>query len=70
MADQIIIHVNGTIQAAVLSEGDNVFVRAHFVYGSDWTLISGAEQVVSQVAKHASPGGVFFKKYIKKINYK
>jgi B9 domain-containing protein 1 len=58
--EQIVVHVNGTIQAAILSEGDNVFVRAHFVYGSDWTLIAGAEQILSQVAKHSSPDGAVF----------
>jgi len=45
----ILVHVNGTIQAAILSEGDHVFVRAHFTYGADWAIVSGAEQVLSQV---------------------
>lgn len=60
MDNHIVVHVNGTIQAAVLSEGTNVFVRAHFVYGPDWTLIAGSEQVLSQVAQHGSPNGAVF----------
>lgn len=49
MDGYIFVHLHGTLQSAVLSEGDSAFVRAHFTYGPDWSIVSGAEQILSQV---------------------
>ena len=52
------VHVNGTLQGVIIGENPaHLFVRAHFTYGSDWTIVAGAEQVLTQVAIHEQPGG-------------
>jgi len=54
MAEQIIVHVNGTLQAVFIGENPaNLFVRAHFTYGSDWSIVAGAEQVKLKLTYHA-----------------
>jgi hypothetical protein len=46
MAEHIIVHVNGTLQTVIIGENPaHLFVRAHFTYGSDWSIVAGAEQV-------------------------
>jgi len=60
MENKIVVHVHGTIKAAMLAEGDNVFLRAQFTYGPDWQIIAGSEQVLTQVALHAAPHGAVF----------
>ena len=60
MDGYIFVHVHGALQSAVLSEGDSAFARAHFTYGPDWSIVSGAEQILSQVAMHGPPDGAVF----------
>mmetsp|Transcript_52375 Transcript_52375/g.119436 ORF Transcript_52375/g.119436 Transcript_52375/m.119436 type:complete len:236 (+) Transcript_52375:273-980(+) len=60
MDNHILVHVNGTIQGAMLSEGEHIFLRAHFTYGPDWSIVAGSEQVLTQVSVHEAPHGAVF----------
>ncbi|XP_059475913.1 B9 domain-containing protein 1-like isoform X2 [Neocloeon triangulifer] len=46
-----IVSVNGAIEAADFPEYDELYCRYFFDYGSDWQIISGVSEGMSQISK-------------------
>ena len=56
-------YVRGEISSADLGigcgHGEQMFIRAQYVYGDDWQLTQGPEQLLTQIATQGSDGAVF-----------
>ncbi|KAI8854760.1 B9 domain-containing protein 1 [Chytridium lagenaria] len=43
--------VDGQVESALFPGQDNIYCKVSFVYGSDWNVISGLEEGLTQIAK-------------------
>ncbi|CAN0024742.1 unnamed protein product, partial [Heterosigma akashiwo] len=50
------VMVNGQIESGDIVGKDNLYAKYAFSYGSDWSMISGMDAGLSQIARRAGGG--------------
>merc|ERR1711915_40047 len=59
-----LLTIGGQIESAYFPELDDIFCKYSFVYGQDWSITSGLEEGISQIAKRSLYYNESFPKFV------